>query len=197
MDRTEVRMERIRGKRALRRLLDQRIRRTARVEQPAGVEVMEHERDRFGQHDEHQDVDCDQSETAAPHAGQSDSECRGESRQLPPRIEPALREAVDQYAATEGINDAAGGPYNPWVDVIGTSALVWSRLETDAPDVAPLDEADAPRLRELMEKKSTATCGDKWTTFIGYVICSLISDPSAHRIARGKRSHAPEGCLAA
>lgn len=29
---------------------------------------------------------------------------------------------------------------------------LWSRLETDALDLAPLDEADAPRMRELMEK---------------------------------------------
>ena len=29
---------------------------------------------------------------------------------------------------------------------------LWSRLETDALGLAPLDEADAPRMRELMEK---------------------------------------------
>lgn len=29
---------------------------------------------------------------------------------------------------------------------------LWSRLETDALTLAPLDEADAPRMRELMEK---------------------------------------------
>jgi predicted nucleic acid-binding protein len=29
---------------------------------------------------------------------------------------------------------------------------LWSRLETDALALAPLDEVDAPRLRELMEK---------------------------------------------
>jgi predicted nucleic acid-binding protein len=29
---------------------------------------------------------------------------------------------------------------------------LWSRLETDALGLAPLDERDAPRLRELMEK---------------------------------------------
>lgn len=29
---------------------------------------------------------------------------------------------------------------------------LWSRLETDALALAPLDETDAPRLRELMEK---------------------------------------------
>jgi len=29
---------------------------------------------------------------------------------------------------------------------------LWSRLETDALAVAPLDEGDAPRMRELMEK---------------------------------------------
>jgi predicted nucleic acid-binding protein len=29
---------------------------------------------------------------------------------------------------------------------------LWSRLETDALDLAPLDESDAPRMRELMEK---------------------------------------------
>jgi hypothetical protein len=29
---------------------------------------------------------------------------------------------------------------------------LWSRLETDALSLAPLDEADAPRMRELMEK---------------------------------------------
>ena len=29
---------------------------------------------------------------------------------------------------------------------------LWSRLETHALDLAPLEEADAPRLRELMEK---------------------------------------------
>ena len=33
----------------------------------------------------------------------------------------------------------------------GQKAL-WSRLETDALALAPLDEADAPRMRELMEK---------------------------------------------
>jgi predicted nucleic acid-binding protein len=33
----------------------------------------------------------------------------------------------------------------------GQKAL-WSRLETDALRLAPLDEADAPRMRELMEK---------------------------------------------
>ena len=33
----------------------------------------------------------------------------------------------------------------------GQKAL-WSRLETDALALAPLDETDAPRLRELMEK---------------------------------------------
>jgi predicted nucleic acid-binding protein len=34
---------------------------------------------------------------------------------------------------------------------LGQKAL-WSRLETDALALAPLDEADAPRMRELMEK---------------------------------------------
>lgn len=29
---------------------------------------------------------------------------------------------------------------------------LWSRLETDALTLAPLDESDAPRMRELMEK---------------------------------------------
>ena len=29
---------------------------------------------------------------------------------------------------------------------------LWSRLETDALTLAPLDERDAPRLRALMEK---------------------------------------------
>jgi predicted nucleic acid-binding protein len=29
---------------------------------------------------------------------------------------------------------------------------LWSRLETDALGLAPLDESDAPRMRELMEK---------------------------------------------
>lgn len=29
---------------------------------------------------------------------------------------------------------------------------LWSRLETQALDVAPLDDGDAPRMRELMEK---------------------------------------------
>lgn len=29
---------------------------------------------------------------------------------------------------------------------------LWSRLETDALSLAPLDESDAPRMRELMEK---------------------------------------------
>jgi predicted nucleic acid-binding protein len=29
---------------------------------------------------------------------------------------------------------------------------LWSRLETDALTMAPLDESDAPRMRELMEK---------------------------------------------
>ena len=33
----------------------------------------------------------------------------------------------------------------------GQKAL-WSRLETDALALAPLDDADAPRMRELMEK---------------------------------------------
>jgi predicted nucleic acid-binding protein len=33
----------------------------------------------------------------------------------------------------------------------GQKAL-WSRLETDALTLAPLDETDAPRMRELMEK---------------------------------------------
>lgn len=33
----------------------------------------------------------------------------------------------------------------------GQKAL-WSRVETDALTLAPLDEADAPRMRELMEK---------------------------------------------
>ena len=34
---------------------------------------------------------------------------------------------------------------------LGQKAL-WSRLETDALALAPLDERDAPRMRELMEK---------------------------------------------
>jgi predicted nucleic acid-binding protein len=34
---------------------------------------------------------------------------------------------------------------------LGQKAL-WSRLETDALTLAPLDERDAPRMRELMEK---------------------------------------------
>lgn len=34
---------------------------------------------------------------------------------------------------------------------LGQKAL-WSRLETEALALAPLDEADAPRMRELMEK---------------------------------------------
>jgi predicted nucleic acid-binding protein len=34
---------------------------------------------------------------------------------------------------------------------IGQKAL-WSRIETEALSLAPLDESDAPRLRELMEK---------------------------------------------
>jgi uncharacterized protein len=34
---------------------------------------------------------------------------------------------------------------------LGQKAL-WSRLETDALALAPLDESDAPRMRELMEK---------------------------------------------
>lgn len=34
---------------------------------------------------------------------------------------------------------------------LGQKAL-WSRLETDALALAPLDDADAPRMRELMEK---------------------------------------------
>ena len=34
---------------------------------------------------------------------------------------------------------------------LGQKAL-WSRLETDALALAPLDAADAPRMRELMEK---------------------------------------------
>ena len=29
---------------------------------------------------------------------------------------------------------------------------LWSRLETEALSLAPLDESDAPRMRELMEK---------------------------------------------
>jgi predicted nucleic acid-binding protein len=34
---------------------------------------------------------------------------------------------------------------------LGQKAL-WSRLETDALGLAPLDESDAPRMRELMDK---------------------------------------------
>ena len=33
-----------------------------------------------------------------------------------------------------------------------TQKALWSRLETDALGLAPIEEADAPRMRELMEK---------------------------------------------
>jgi hypothetical protein len=40
----------------------------------------------------------------------------------------------------------------------GQKAL-WSRMETGALTLAPLDEGDAPRMRELMEKRPSANSG--------------------------------------
>ena len=92
---------------------------------------------------------------ASPRFGRSQS--RAAAEQVICRLkarEPALRVLRRDLAAAppplidEAFTEAMYLLGRSWA---GQRAL-WSRLETEALTLAPLDESDAPRMRELMEK---------------------------------------------